>query len=98
MTAPATTQRPKRARRCIACGAQSSKGDLLRIVRSPEGAVTFDATGKAAGRGAYVCSEACFEKACASKRLDRALKTKVSATDMERVRAEMRAATAHTQG
>ena len=69
MTAPATTQRPKRARRCIACGAQSSKGDLLRIVRSPEERRGLRRHGQGGGARRAVCSEACFEKACASKRL-----------------------------
>ena len=48
-------------RTCIGCGQKVSKAGLLRIVRTGEG-IAFDATGKAAGRGAYVCSPACFEK------------------------------------
>ena len=54
----------KRQRSCIACGRQADKVALLRIVRDPSGAVAFDATGRAPGRGAYVCSEECFAAAC----------------------------------
>ncbi|MBQ9021698.1 MAG: YlxR family protein [Eggerthellaceae bacterium] len=65
-----------RERSCIACGAKASKADLLRIVRTAEG-ISFDASGKLAGRGAYVCSPECFDKA-RTGRLSHALKTKVS--------------------
>jgi predicted RNA-binding protein YlxR (DUF448 family) len=45
------------------------KKELVRIVRSPEGSYTLDLTGKASGRGAYVCRKgACCEK-CVSKKL-----------------------------
>ena len=63
-------------RSCIACGQKARKADLLRIVRTGDG-IAFDATGKAAGRGAYVCSPACFEKVRMG-RLAHALKTNVS--------------------
>ena len=46
------TNTGKRQRSCIACGAQADKTGLLRIVRTPEGAVAFDAAGRAPGRGA----------------------------------------------
>lgn len=80
----------KRQRTCIACGAHRGKDGLQRIVRASDGTVSFDATGKAAGRGAYVCSIECFEKMKKNRGLDRALKTKVSAEDYERVAEQMR--------
>ncbi len=84
--------KPKRERSCIACGAHAGKAELFRIVRASDGVARFDATGKAAGRGAYVCSEACFEKAAATKRLDRALRMSLVAEDYERIASEMKEA------
>ncbi len=55
----------KQARSCIACGETVSKRELLRIVRTPDGKVVYDATGRANGRGAYVCRKCeCVERAC----------------------------------
>jgi len=42
-------------RRCVACRTSRPKAELLRVVRTPSGAIEIDATGRAAGRGAYVC-------------------------------------------
>ena len=61
-------------RSCVACRQVRAKRELLRVVRTPEGAVAVDPTGKAAGRGAYVCrDERCAEQAVRQKRLARAL-------------------------
>lgn len=81
----------KRQRSCIACGTQADKVGLLRIVRSPNGEVAFDATGRAPGRGAYVCSEKCFAAACKKKKLDRALKATVSSNYYDRIAADVAA-------
>ena len=57
-------------RRCVGCGEHFPKGELIRVVRSPLGDISLDFTGKAAGRGAYICkSETCFKKAVKSKRI-----------------------------
>lgn len=85
------TSTVKRQRSCIACGAQSDKVELLRIVRAPEGFVAFDGTGRAPGRGAYVCSENCFAAACRRKKLDRALKATLTSDDYERIAADIAA-------
>jgi predicted RNA-binding protein YlxR (DUF448 family) len=54
------------------------KKELLRAVRSPEGEVTLDTTGKKAGRGAYVCQNAeCLRRALKQRQLDRALETRL---------------------
>ena len=82
----------KRQRSCIACGRQADKVALLRIVRDPSGAVASDATGRAPGRGAYVCSEECFAAACKRKKLDRALRTTLEGDVYERIAAEVAAA------
>lgn len=51
-------------RRCTGCGASFPKKELMRVVRTPEGEVVLDFTGKANGRGAYVCKKTeCFKKA-----------------------------------
>lgn len=76
-------------RTCIACNASSDKRTLVRVVRSPEGVVALDPSGKAAGRGAYVCaSAACFEKACKKRLFDAKLRTKVGTEEYERLEAE----------
>ena len=85
------TQTVKRQRSCIACGAQADKSGLLRIVRSPEGAVAFDPSGRAPGRGAYVCSAECFAAACKKKKLDRALKATLGSDDYDRIAADIAA-------
>lgn len=83
MPVPVTSK--KKQRRCVSCGMSAEKRALYRIVRTKDGRVSFDATGRAAGRGAYVCSEACFEAARAARKLDRALKASLSADDYDRV-------------
>lgn len=59
-------------RKCIGCNESKSKKELVRIVRSPEGEICIDTTGKKNGRGAYICNDAaCLKKARKSKRLER---------------------------
>lgn len=87
----------KRQRTCIVCRATDTKNSLLRLVRSPEGEICFDPTGKMNGRGAYVCSVACLEKALSSKRLDSALRTTVSDEDRERIVQQLRASLSHEE-
>ena len=82
-------QAVKRQRTCIACGAKDDKRSLLRIVRGADGAVSFDATGRKPGRGAYVCSRECFDAAVKGKRLPRALKAQVAHEDYERIASEL---------
>lgn len=77
-------------RTCIGCGEIHNKKEMVRIVRSPEGAVSLDRSGKKPGRGAYVCSNAgCIEKAFQSKSLERALQVKVSPETKEALLAEL---------
>ncbi len=55
-----------------------TKKSLIRIVRSPEGEVSIDLSGKKSGRGAYLCGQvSCFKLAHKNKALDRALKATV---------------------
>lgn len=65
-------------RMCIGCQQLKNKKELTRIVRTPEGAILLDATGKKSGRGAYICTnEICLTKAVKEKRLEKALKCPV---------------------
>ena len=65
-------------RRCVGCGEHFPKAELIRVVRSPEGVFSLDVTGRAPGRGAYLCkSVACFKKAVKSKRLESSLECKI---------------------
>ena len=66
-------------RTCVACRTSDAKRGLLRVVRLADGSVVFDAKGKVAGRGAYVCAQvACIATARKQKKLDRSLKATVS--------------------
>lgn len=59
-------------RKCLGCMQSFPKADLIRVVRSPEGEITLDTTGKKSGRGAYICKSAdCLKKAIKAKRLER---------------------------
>ena len=60
-------------RQCLGCRDMKPKKELLRVVRTPEETVVFDTTGRANGRGAYVCKNSeCLKKAVKSKALSRA--------------------------
>ena len=65
-------------RMCCGCGEMFDKRSLVRVVRSPEGEVSLDLTGKASGRGAYICrSAACLKKAQKSGRIARTLQVTI---------------------
>ena len=65
-------------RQCMGCNEHKPKGELLRVVRSPENQVSLDFTGKKSGRGAYICrSVKCLQKARKSRRLDRILECEI---------------------
>ena len=66
-------------RKCLGCGEQKAKKDLVRIVRTPEGEIVLDKTGKKSGRGAYICpSKECFQKARKAKRFERSLEVPIA--------------------
>ena len=63
----------------MGCQAKKDKRELVRIVRSPEGEISVDLTGKKPGRGAYICPNlTCLEKVVKSKRLEHSLETAIS--------------------
>jgi predicted RNA-binding protein YlxR (DUF448 family) len=64
-----------------------SKREMVRVIRTPEGGVEADATGKKSGRGAYLCPQAeCWEAGLRKGRLERALKATISPADAEALR------------
>ena len=73
-------------RTCVGCREKKEKSELLRLVAAEDGKVLPDETGKAAGRGAYLCRcTSCLEKAIRSKALDRALKLTVVQENRDRL-------------
>ncbi len=65
-------------RKCLGCNEMKPKKELIRAVKSPEGEISLDLTGKKSGRGAYICPDRnCFDKARKGKRLEKALETKI---------------------
>ena len=65
-------------RKCLGCNEMKPKRELIRAVKSPEGEISLDLTGKKSGRGAYICPDkACFQKERKGKRLERALETAI---------------------
>ncbi|TVX97623.1 RNase P modulator RnpM [Cohnella terricola] len=76
-------------RKCVACQEMKPKKELIRIVRSPQGDIQIDLTGKKPGRGAYLCGNvACFKLAKKSKAFERALKTPVGSEIYDRLEAD----------
>ena len=64
-------------RKCVGCNEMKPKSELIRVVKNQED-ISLDKTGKAPGRGAYICPAAeCFEQAKKAKRLERAFSQKV---------------------
>jgi hypothetical protein len=72
-------EKPKPQRTCIACRQMMDKRLLCRVVRTPEGEILLDETGRKAGRGAYIChNPECLKKAFKTRALERALKQPLS--------------------
>lgn len=77
-------------RMCTGCMEMKPKKELIRIVKSPEGEVSVDLTGKKSGRGAYICKSAeCLEKAFKAKRLSRNLDVSISEEIYNKLRSEV---------
>jgi len=66
-------------RQCLGCREMKPKNELTRTVKSPEGEISLDLTGKKPGRGAYICrNKNCLKKVIKSNSLARAFKTQIS--------------------
>ncbi|MCR5599673.1 MAG: YlxR family protein [Ruminococcus sp.] len=65
-------------RMCLGCNEMKPKKELIRVVKSPEGEISLDFKGKAAGRGAYICRSAeCLEKARKARRFEKQFSCKI---------------------
>lgn len=79
---------PKRT--CIGCNEIKLKKELIRIVKNKNGDISVDKTGKAQGRGAYICDNIqCLEKAIKTKKLERNFETKIETQLYENLKKEM---------
>ena len=77
-------------RQCIGCCEMKNKREMLRILKTTEGEITIDATGKKNGRGAYICaSKECFEKAVKNRGLERSFKMSISKEVYENLEKEL---------
>ena len=67
-------------RQCVGCGEMKSKKEMMRILKTTEGDIVLDVTGKMNGRGAYLCkSEECLKKARKNRGVERSFKMSISA-------------------
>jgi len=83
-------QRKIPERMCLGCREMKAKRDLIRIVRTPEGEIVIDPTGKKSGRGAYLCRNSeCFNKGIKEKQLENALKVEIAPETIARLREEL---------
>jgi predicted RNA-binding protein YlxR (DUF448 family) len=83
------TRKPP-VRMCAGCGERKLKKELVRVVRSPEGEISLDATGKKSGRGAYIChSPDCLKKARKAKRLERSFSCQIPDEVYQRLEEEL---------
>ena len=77
-------------RTCIGCNEVKDKNELIRIVKNKEGNIFVDKTGKASGRGAYICNNIdCLEKMIKTKKLERTFEMTISPEIYENLRGEM---------
>ena len=80
-------KKKKPERTCMACNEQKEKNELLRIVKSKDGIIEVDLTGKKNGRGAYICkNEECLNKVIKTKRLERVFEKEISTELYESIR------------
>lgn len=79
-------------RQCVGCGEMKSKKEMMRVIKTAEGGIVLDRTGKKNGRGAYLCvSEECLRKARKNKGLERSFKMRISGEIYEKLEKEFEA-------
>ncbi|MEE8465264.1 MAG: YlxR family protein [Dehalococcoidia bacterium] len=75
-------------RSCVACGLKTAKVQLVRVVRDNQGLVTVDTTGRAPGRGAYLCrAPECWDRTISKGTLGRSFGRDITSKDLKQVRA-----------
>lgn len=78
-------------RKCLGCGEMKPKRELIRVVKSKEGDISLDLTGKKSGRGAYICkSVECFEKARKARKFERSFSCMISEDIYNSMEGELR--------
>ena len=86
----ATREKRIPIRRCTGCGEHFPKGELVRVLRTPEGEIVLDLVGKKSGRGAYICKKAeCLKRARKSRRIEQALECSVPDEIYDRMEEEI---------
>ena len=76
-------------RKCVGCGEMKNKKEMIRVLKTAEGEIFLDATGRKNGRGAYICrSSECLEKAVKNRGLERSLKTQIPEAVYEELKKE----------
>ena len=77
-------------RQCLGCNEHKPKTELLRVIRTPEGEIVLDFTGKRSGRGAYICkNKTCLVRARKSRRIDKNLECAVPEEVYDRMEKEL---------
>ena len=77
-------------RKCVGCGEMREKKDMIRVIKTPGGEICLDTTGRANGRGAYICNSAeCLKKAVKNRGLEKSLKTQIPGDILEQMNKEL---------
>lgn len=77
-------------RMCLGCSQMKPKKELVRVVKSPEGEISIDLTGKKSGRGAYICRNAeCLRLARKARRLEKSFSCKIDEAVYDRMEEEL---------
>ena len=78
-------------RQCVGCMEMKEKKSMMRVLKTPEGDIVLDTTGKKNGRGAYLCqSMECLKKAQKTHALERALEAKIDDSVFEQLASQIR--------
>ena len=77
-------------RKCVGCGEMKEKKDMIRVIKTPEDEIILDTTGRANGRGAYICNNPdCLSKAIKNRGLERSLKAQIPEEVSQRLKKEL---------
>lgn len=77
-------------RKCVGCGEMRDKKKMIRVIKTPEGEICLDVTGRANGRGAYICNSAeCLKKAVKNRGLEKSLKAQIPGDILEQMNKEL---------
>ena len=86
----AAAQKKIPMRQCLGCGEMKPKKELIRVVKNNEGAVSLDLTGRASGRGAYICRDIeCFRKARKARKFEKSFECRIDDTVYDSMEAEL---------